>query len=70
MVVTGIGTSVSYHIAFAGSALNKRQRLLDSRSKIRLYNSADFQNDNKKKRQSKSRLVRAAISSAVFALTG
>ena len=25
VVVTGIGTSVSYHIAFAGSALNKRQ---------------------------------------------
>ena len=31
VVVTGIGTSVSYHIAFAGSALNKRQRLSDSK---------------------------------------
>ena len=43
VVVTGIGTSVSYHIASFGIALNKRQKTLIQETEFRLiFIKADF----------------------------
>ena len=49
VVVIGIGTSVSYHIASFGNALMKKAKTLNSRNRISFIDSkGGFQNDNSK----------------------
>ena len=61
MVVTGIGTSVSYHIAFAGSALNKRQDFDIEDQKYVLLFRRIFRMTNRRKTEKKVDFARREL---------